>query len=82
MQEKQEQKVKVGKPKKEIRPQYIPQKIVRNESLQSLEIYFQESSKVESYWLQPKEMIQIPSNGVTPQLKLLQERRMIQIRDV
>jgi len=82
MQEKQEQKVKVGKPKKEIRPQYIPQKIVRNESLQSLEIYFQESGKVESYWLQPKEMIQIPSNGVTPQLKLLQERRMIQIRDV
>jgi hypothetical protein len=82
MQEKQEQKVKVGKPKKEIRPQYIPQKIVRNESLQSLEIYFQESGKVESYWLQPKEMIQIPSNGVTPQLKLLQERRMIKMRDV
>ena len=83
MQEKQEQKVKVGKPKKEIRPQYIPQKIIRNESLQSLEIYFtKESGKVESYWLQPKEIIQIPSNGVTPQLKLLQERRMIKMRDV
>tara|TARA_R110000824_G_scaffold187530_1_gene368785 strand:- start:1116 stop:1358 length:243 start_codon:yes stop_codon:yes gene_type:complete len=64
-------------------PQYIPQKSVRNESLQSLEIYFvKESGEVDSYWLQPKEILNIPSTGVTSQLNLLQERRMIKMRDV
>ena len=66
----------------ELQP-YIPQKAVRNECLQSLEIYFiKESGETENYWLQPKEIIKIPSSGVTSQLKLLQERRMIKMRDV
>ena len=66
----------------ELQP-YIPQKSVRNECLQSLEIYFiKESGETENYWLQPKEIIKIPSSGVTSQLKLLQERRMIKMRDV
>ena len=68
---------------KNIHLKYIPQKSVRNESLQSLEIYFvKESGEVDSYWLQPKEVINIPSTGVTSQLNLLQERRMIKMRDV
>jgi len=57
-----------------------PQKVIRNECLQSLEVYFiDKNDKVDSYWLQPKEMIKIPATGVTHQLKLLQERRMIRI---
>jgi len=64
-------------------PQYIPQKAIRNECLQSLEIYFRtESGEVDTHWLLPKETIKIPSAGVTPQLKLLHERRMIKMRDV
>mgnify|MGYP005819248877 CR=1 FL=1 len=61
----------------------MPQKIIRNQCLQSLEIYFiDETGKVDTHWLMPKEMFKIPSAGVTSQLKLLRERRMIQIRDV
>ena len=57
-----------------------PQKVIRNECLQSLEVYFiNRDAKVDSYWLQPKEMIKIPATGVTHQLKILQERRMIRI---
>jgi len=75
--------VKVKKPNITKVSQYIPQKSIRNECLQSLEIYFiNESGQAESYWLRPKEMKNIPSTGVTPQLKLLQERRMIKMRDV
>ena len=71
------------KTESKILPQYIPQKSVRNECLQSLDIYFiRESGEVENYWLQPKEIIKIPSSGVTSQLLLLQERRMIKIRNV
>jgi hypothetical protein len=62
---------------------YIPQKTIKNDCLQSLEIYYmKESGSVETYWLQPDETIKIPSNGVTSQLKLLQERRMIRIGNV
>ena len=61
----------------------VPQKSIRNQCLQSLEVYFINGiGEVDTYWLQPKEMIKIPSAGVTSQLKLLRERRMIQIRDV
>ena len=64
-------------------PRYIPQKTVKNLCLQSLDIYFvNEKGKAKPYWLQPKEIITIPSSGVTPQLRLLQERRMIKMRDV
>ena len=57
-----------------------PQKVIRNECLQSLEVYFiNEEDRVDSHWLQPKEMFKIPAAGVTPQLRLLQERRMIRI---
>ena len=83
MQTKQAKQVKVSKPKIIPDPQYVPQKFVRNECLQSLDIYFiKKSGEVENYWLQPKETIKIPSSGVTSQLKLLQERRMIKMRDV
>jgi len=59
-----------------------PQKVIRNECLQSLEVYFvDDRDKVTSYWLQPKETLCIPATGVTPQLKLLQERRMIRINN-
>jgi len=79
----QVKKLQVKKPKEKMSLQYIPQKSVRNECLQSLEIYFvKESGEVDSYWLQPKEVINIPSTGVTSQLNLLQERRMIKMRDV
>ena len=83
MQAKQAKQVKINKPNTVKVSQYIPQKSIRNECLQSLEIYFiKESGETESYWLKPKEIIQIPSSGVTSQLKLLQERRMIRMRDV
>jgi len=79
----QAKQVKIKKSKEEALPRYIPQKSVRNECLQSLDIYFiRESGEVENYWLQPKEIIKIPSSGVTSQLLLLQERRMIKIRNV
>ena len=79
----QVKKLQVKKPKEKMSLQYIPQKSVRNECLQSLEIYFvKESGEVDSYWLQPKEVLNIPSTGVTSQLNLLQERRMIKMRDV
>jgi hypothetical protein len=79
----QVEQTKTNKSKKEALPQYIPQKSIRNECLQSLEIYFiKESGEVENYWLMPKEIIKIPSSGVTSQLTLLQERRMIKMRDV
>jgi len=79
----QVKKLKVKETKEKMSLQYIPQKSVRNECLQSLEIYFvKESGEVDSYWLQPKEVINIPSTGVTSQLNLLQERRMIKMRDV
>ena len=79
------QEKKVQKKQKVIQDltRYIPQKSVRNESLQSLEVYFiNETGETDTYWLQPKEIIKIPSSGVTSQLKLLQERRMIRMRDV
>ena len=79
----QAKQAKIKKSKEEALPRYIPQKSVRNECLQSLDIYFiRESGEVENYWLQPKEIIKIPSSGVTSQLLLLQERRMIKIRNV
>jgi len=79
----QTKKVNTNKSKEEPLPRYIPQKSVRNECLQSLEIYFvKESGEVENYWLKPKEMIKIPSSGVTAQLRLLQERRMIKVINV
>ena len=79
----QAKQVKTKKSKEEALPRYIPQKSVRNESLQSLEVYFiNETGETDTHWLQPKEIIKIPSSGVTSQLKLLQERRMIRMRDV
>ena len=72
-----------NKPNKVKIPSYVPQKSVKNQCLQSLEIYFiKGSGEVDTYWLQPDETIKIPSGGVTSQLKLLQERRMVKIGDV
>ena len=79
----QTKQAKLNKPKPTPVLHKVPQKIIRNECLQSLEVYFINGiGEVDTYWLQPKEMIKIPSAGVTSQLKLLRERRMIQIRDV
>ena len=79
----QTKQIKVKKPIPLPAVNNIPQKLIRNACLQSLDIHFiNEGGEVSNYWLQPKEMIKIPSGGVTSQLKLLRERRMIQISDV
>ena len=79
----QKKQVIEKKPKEEEIPPYVPQKSVKNQSLQSLEIYFMKASgEVDTYWLKPDETIKIPLGGVTSQLKLLQERRMVRIGNV
>ena len=80
MQKKKEIEVDI---KKVETPLYIPQKSVKNGCLQSLEVYFiKRSGEVDTYWLKPNETINIPVGGVTSQLKLLQERRMVRIGNV
>lgn len=54
-------------------------KSIKNESLQGLEVFFTTEVGPKSYWLRPKEIVTIPENYVTKQIKLLVERRILKI---
>ena len=81
---------KIAKPNpkpiaKEIEPKEtkIATKAIRNECLQSLEVYFvNENGQSDTYWLKPKEIMRLPASALTSQVSLLQQRRLVRIFDV
>ena len=52
-----------------------------NLSLQGFEIYLFTEQGAETYWLQPDEHVTVPSSYISPQIKLLADRRLIKIQE-
>lgn len=71
--------------RKPVEPQKvrIATKAIRNECLQSLEVYFIDENGVsDTHWLQPKEILKLPASSITDQISLLQQRRLVRIFDI
>ena len=72
-------------PLKKVEPKKksVPTKAIKNECLQSLEVYFMnEDGQDDTYWLRPKEMIQLPASCLTSQIDLLEKRRLIRVYNI
>jgi hypothetical protein len=54
-------------------------KKIRNESRQGLEIYLNTPAGPQIYWLQPREVIIIPSFYITSQIEVLSARQMVKV---
>lgn len=54
-------------------------KIIKNYSMQGICLVFNNNGAPESYWLEPKEMIQVPESFINEQTTNLHIRRLIQI---
>lgn len=52
---------------------------IRNESLQSLEIYVMTPNGPKTYWLSPNEIVTLPEDFVSEQIKILSARRMLKL---
>jgi hypothetical protein len=57
----------------------MEQKVITNESLQSLEVYFLTPNGTKCYWLQPHSTIVIPAHFISENILNLQKRRMISV---
>ena len=54
-------------------------KSIKNDSLQSLEIFLITEDGPKTYWLKPKELISVPAGYLSDQVKNLHSRRIIRI---
>ena len=54
-------------------------KSIKNDSLQALEIFLITEDGRKTYWLKPKELINVPSGYLSDQIKNLHSRRVIRI---
>ena len=52
---------------------------VKNDSLQSREIYLLTEKGPQTYWLRSKEVISVPSHYISDQIKNLGDRRILKI---
>jgi hypothetical protein len=56
-------------------------KLLTNDSLQRLEVYFDTSIGSDRRWIMPKETIMIPEAFISHQIRVLSQRRMISIKN-
>ena len=56
-------------------------KLLTNDSLQRLEVYFDTSKGSDRRWIMPKETIMIPETFISHQVRILSQRRMISIKN-
>ncbi len=56
-------------------------KYIKNESLQRLELYLTTENGTERVWIMPKEVLAVPANSLSEQVKNLSKRRMLKIRN-
>ena len=56
-------------------------KLLTNESLQRLEVYFTTKKGADRRWIMPRESLVVPASFIGHQIKTLSERRMISIRN-
>lgn len=54
-------------------------KTVKNETTQGFEIFLKTSQGYKSVWLKPKERIVIEESAVSPQLLVLNKRKLVRI---
>jgi hypothetical protein len=54
-------------------------KAIKNETTQGFEIYLNTSSGVKSVWLKPKQTIIVEEKALTPQLLVLNKRKLVRI---
>lgn len=54
-------------------------KIIKNETNQGFEIYINTSEGPKSVWLKPKQKIVVENFGITEQLLVLNQRKLIRI---
>ena len=74
---------KVIEAPKEVKRQVVPTKAVKNECLQSLEIYFKNSEgQDDTCWLQPRGVLKLPASCLTSQIDLLQKRRLVRVYNI
>jgi len=56
-------------------------KLLTNDSLQRLEVYFDTAKGSDRRWIMPKETLMIPEAFISRQIRVLLERRMISIKN-
>jgi hypothetical protein len=54
-------------------------KVVKNDSLQAITVYFNTDKGCRERWMQPGESIVVPENYITEQIKTLHRRRVFTI---
>jgi len=54
-------------------------KVVKNDCLQALTVYFRTEKGAQEKWMQPGESIVVPSHYITEQIKTLHRRRLFKI---
>ena len=57
-------------------------KLITNDSLQSLEIYFKGPTGPEIYWIKPKESVAVKSATLTDQVINLSKKRLLKIKNI
>jgi len=55
---------------------------VKNQSLQSFEIYFMTDSGAEPFWMTPNKSVVVEDAWVTEQIRTMQRRRLLEISKV
>ena len=56
-------------------------KLLTNDSLQRLEVYFDTSKGSDRRWIMPKETLMVPAAFISNQVRILSQRRMISIKN-
>lgn len=54
-------------------------KVVKNDSLQAITVFFNTDKGCKERWMQPGETIVVPENYITEQIKTLHRRRVFTI---
>ena len=55
------------------------QKLIKNESLQGLELHLATSNGVKTHWLAPQEFLVVPANWLTPSVINLNKYNLLRI---
>ena len=55
---------------------------LKNDCMQSLDVYLRTPEGIKSVWLQPGEHLVIPVSYITDHVKTLQRRSVIQVRSI
>ena len=54
-------------------------KTVKNDSLQSMTIYFNTEKGCQEHWLKPGETVAVPDSYISEQIRTLQRKKMFKI---